>query len=62
MREEREGLTVADNGGFLLERESLLSKIPANPTVEILWSKKESRSTHQGLRVGSGFEEFRQTT
>ena len=44
------------------ERESLLSKIPGDPTVEILRSKKESCSTHQGLRVDSGFEEFRQTS
>ena len=43
------------------ERERLLSKFSANPTVGIRRDKKESRSTHQGLRVGSSFEEFRQT-
>ena len=46
---------------FLLEREPLLSKIPGDPIVGILRSKKESCSTLQGLRVGSDFEEFRQT-
>ena len=30
---------------FFLEREQLLSKIPPNPTVRFLWSKKESRAT-----------------
>ena len=43
------------------EREYLLSKIPANLTVGFRRSKKESRSTRRGLRVGIGFEEFRQT-
>ena len=48
---------------FILERERkrLLSKIPANPTIGILHSMKESRSTRRALRVGSGFEVFRQT-
>ena len=48
---------------FILEREReyLLSKIPANPTIGFRRSKKESRSTRRGLRVGTGFEEFRQT-
>ena len=39
----------------------LLSKFLANPTVRILRDKKESCSTRRGLRVGSGFREFRQT-
>ena len=39
----------------------LLSKIPADRTVGFLRSKKESCSTRRGLRVGTGFEEFRQT-
>ena len=39
----------------------LLSKFSANPTVRILRDKKESCSTRRGLRVGSGFREFRQT-
>ena len=38
-----------------------LSKFPGDPTVGILRSKKESCSTRRGLRVGSGFKEFRQT-
>ena len=46
---------------FFLEREKLLSKFPAYPTVKILRDKKESCSTRRGLRVGSGFREFRQT-
>ena len=44
-----------------LEREPLLSRLPGNWIVGILRSKKESCSTWQGLRVGSGFKEFRQT-
>ena len=43
---------------FFLEREKLLSKISGNPTVKIIWSKKESCSTHRGLHVGSGFGSF----
>ena len=46
---------------FLLEREYLLSKIPGDPTVEILRDKKQSGSTQRGLHVGTGFKEFRQT-
>ena len=46
---------------FFLEREQLLSKIPDNPTVGFLRSKKESRSTRLEQRVGTSFEEFRQT-
>ena len=44
-----------------LEREQLLSKILANPTVGFLRSKKESRSTWRGQRVGTSFLEFQQT-
>ena len=40
---------------------SLLSKIPANPTVGFLQSKKENCSTRRGQRVDSGFREFPQT-
>ena len=43
------------------ERERLLSKIPEDPTVGICWDKKESGSMQRGLRVGTSFEEFRQT-
>ena len=42
------------------ERERLLSKIPGDPTVEILRDKKESYSTPRGQRVGTDFVEFRQ--
>ena len=44
-----------------LEREQLLSKIPANSIVGFLRSKKESHSTRRGQRVGTSFREFRQT-
>ena len=39
----------------------LLSKIPGDPIVEILRAKKESCSTRSGLRLDTGFKEFRQT-
>ena len=39
----------------------ILSRFPTNPTVGFLRSKKESRSTLRGQRVGTGFKEFRQT-
>ena len=42
------------------ERPSSL-RIVADPTVRILWDKKESCSTGKDLCVGTGFEEFRQT-
>ena len=48
-------------GRFSLEREKLLSKISRDPTVGGLRDKKESYSTRRGLRVGTGFKEFRQT-
>ena len=40
----------------------ILSRFTGDRTVEILRSKKESCSTQQGQRVGTGFEEFRQTS
>ena len=46
---------------FFLEREKLLSKFSADPTVRIIRDKKENCSTRRGLRVGSNFREFRQT-
>ena len=46
---------------FYSERVSLLSRFMGDPTVEILRAKKESYSTRKGLRVDSGFREFRQT-
>ena len=39
----------------------LLSRISGNPTVGSLRDEKESCSTRRDLRVGTGFEEFRQT-
>ena len=39
---------------------SLLSRISGNPTVDSLRDEKESCSTRRDLRVGTGFEEFRQ--
>ena len=63
-RLKRAGEKTAYSGwicDFLLEREHILSKIPGNRTVEILRSKRESRSTRRGQRVGTGFLEFRQT-
>ena len=38
----------------------LLSKFPGDPTVGILRDKKEGCFTRRGLRLGSGFKEFRQ--
>ena len=49
------------NGYFPLERERFLSRISINPTVGSLRDEKESYSTRRGLRVGTGFKEFRQT-
>ena len=43
---------------FFLERKRLLSSFPANPTVGIRRDKKQSCSTHRGLRVGPGFVSF----
>ena len=49
-------------GAFFLERErELISKFPTNSTVGSLRDKKGSCSTRRGLRVGTGFKEFRQT-
>ena len=56
---EREKLWFWD---FFLEREKFLSKFPVDPTVRILRDKKERCSTWRGLRVASGFREFRQTS
>ena len=46
---------------FLLKRERLLSKFSVNPTVGILRSKKEGRSTRRGQRVNSSFGSLQQT-
>ena len=55
-----------ENGQWLAvlvfsERERLRSRFTSDPTVKILLSKKESCFTRRGLRVDSGFREFRQT-
>ena len=61
---ERDAVAMEFMDFWFLERESkpLLSRFTGDPTVEILRSKKKSRSTHRGLRVGSGFGSFRQTS
>ena len=38
-----------------------ISKIYGNWTVGFLWSKRQSRSTHRELHVGTKIFEFRQT-
>ena len=58
---EEEKLAVGSNGDFLLERERLLSKFSADPTIGSLRDEKESCSTQRDLRVGTGFEDFWQT-
>ena len=44
------------------ERVFLLSRNTGDPTVSSLRDKKESCSTRRGLRVGTGFREFPQTS
>ena len=46
---------------FYRESVFLLSRFLNDPTVGILWDKKESCSTRRGLRVGTRFSEFPQT-
>ena len=56
--EERQWAGIFD---FLeREREHLLSRIPADRTVDFRQSKKQSCSTRQGLRVDTDLVEFRQ--
>ena len=45
-----------------LVRVFLLSRNTGNPTVGSLRDKKENYSTQRGLRVGTGFREFTQTS
>ena len=47
---------------IFLERESLLSRNTGDPTVGSLRDKKGSCSTWSGLRVGTGFVSFKQTS
>ena len=44
-----------------VEREKLLSKIYGIRTIGFHWGKRQSRSTHRELRVGTKILEFRQT-
>ena len=60
--QKTEGEQQVEGFEFFLETEHLLSRFLGDPTVGIRRDKKESRSTHRGLCVGSGFEEFRQTS
>ena len=56
------GDQVFKNGGFL-EREALpLSRILGDRTVGFQLDKKQSCSPRQGLRVGTSFGEFQQTS
>ena len=43
------------------KKKLFLSKIYGNRTVGFRWSKRQSQSTHQELRVGTKILEFRQT-
>ena len=66
LKEQKRGKEQGIYSGFpfgrFLERErALLSSFLVNPTVGSLWDKKGSCSTRRGLRVGTGFKEFRQT-
>ena len=55
------GMQWAAEMEFLERERRLISKISRDPTVGSLRDKKESCSTQKGLRVGTGFKEFRQT-
>ena len=48
--------------GFQRESVQLLYRIPDFRTVGFLRAKKQIGSTQRGLRVGTGFEEFIQTS
>ena len=43
---------------FKREKVSLLSRFTVDRTVEFLWAKKQSGSTHRGLYVGTDFGSF----
>ena len=59
MGEKEERDPVALDLIFLVRKSFLLSRNTGDPTVGSLRDKKESCSTRRGLRVGTGFEEFR---
>ena len=48
-------------GAFVLRERELISRIVGDLTVGNRRDEKESYSTRRGLRVGTGFKEFRQT-
>ena len=50
-----------ERGGKTNKGVSLLSKIYGNRTVGFCWSKRQSRSTHQELHMGTKILEFCQT-
>ena len=54
-------VAVRSNVTFYSEKVRLFFKFPANPTVGIRRDKKQSRSTHRDLLVGTGFVSFQQT-
>ena len=61
-REENvQELPVAKNGAFFFRERELLSRIVGDLTVDNRRDEKESCFTRKGLRVGTGFKEFRQT-
>ena len=61
-KREREWKSVVAAGSFLFLRErELLSRIMGDPIVGSCRDEKESYSTWRGLRVGTRFNEFRQT-
>ena len=61
-KRERGWKSAVAAGSFLFLRErELLSRIMGDPTIDSRWDEKESCSTRRGLRMGTGFKEFRQT-
>ena len=60
-RERRWKSKVAVSSFLFLRERKLLSRIVGDPTVSSRRDEKESCSTQRGLRVGTGFKEFRQT-
>ena len=52
---------MAMAGAFFFRERELLSRIVGDPTVGSRRDEKESCSTRRGLRVSTGFKEFRQT-
>ena len=61
MKAKKIFFTESKNGVEFRERVSSFSLKYRDPTVGSLRDKKESCSTRRGLRVGTGFKEFKQT-